>query len=124
MDLALHTQIHATNADDTLPLSNEVLGEVSLPVPPDTAFVAYFGHIIGYGAGYYGYAWADAIAADMATVFEQDPDGFFDKTAGMRMRHEIYEVGDSRDINVSIEQFLGRPRSINPFLKKIGIDTK
>ena len=124
MDLALHTQIHATNADQTLPLANEILTKVSLPVPPDSAFVAYFGHIIGYGAGYYGYAWADAIAADMATVFEQAPDGFFDQTAGMRMRREIYEVGDSRDINVSIEKFLGRPRSINPFLKKIGVETK
>jgi thimet oligopeptidase len=122
MDLTLHTQIHATNADDVLPLSNEVLGEVSLPVPPDTAFVAYFGHIIGYGAGYYGYAWADAIAADMATVFENSPDGFFDKTAGMKLRREIYQVGDSRDINVSIEKFLGRPRSIEPFLKKIGVE--
>jgi Zn-dependent oligopeptidase len=122
MDLALHTQIHATNADEVLPLSNKVLSEVSLPVPPDTAFVAYFGHIIGYGAGYYGYAWADAIAADMATVFENSPDGFFDQTAGMRMRREIYQVGDSRDINVSIEKFLGRPRSIEPFLKKIGVE--
>ncbi len=121
MDLTLHTQIHATNADDVLPLSNKVLSDVFLPVPPDTAFVAYFGHIIGYGAGYYGYAWADAIAADMATVFENSPDGFFDKTAGMRMRNEIYAVGDSRDINVSIEKFLGRPRSIEPFLKKIGV---
>jgi Zn-dependent oligopeptidase len=121
-DLALHTQIHATNADDVVPLSNQVLSDVSLPVPPDSAFVAYFGHIIGYGAGYYGYAWADAIAADMATVFEKSPDGFFDKTAGMRMRREIYQVGDSRDINVSIEKFLGRPRSIEPFLKKIGVN--
>jgi thimet oligopeptidase len=122
MDLVLHTQIHATNADEVLPLSNQVLSDVSLPVPPDTAFVAYFGHIIGYGAGYYGYAWADAIAADMATVFENAPDGFFDQTAGMRMRNEIYAVGDSRDINVSIEDFLGRPRSIEPFLKKIGVE--
>jgi thimet oligopeptidase len=122
MDLALHTQIHATNADEVLPLSNQVLSDVSLPVPPDTAFVAYFGHIIGYGAGYYGYAWADAIAADMATVFENAPDGFFDQTAGIRMRNEIYAVGDSRDINVSIEDFLGRPRSIEPFLKKIGVE--
>ena len=122
MDLALHTQIHATNADEVLPLSNEVLSEVSFPVPPDTAFVAYFGHIIGYGAGYYGYAWADAIAADMATVFENSPDGYFDQQAGMRLRREIYQVGDSRDINVSIEDFLGRPRSIEPFLKKIGVE--
>ena len=122
MDLALHTQIHTTNADDTLALANKTLSDVSFPVPPDTAFVAYFGHIIGYGAGYYGYAWADAIAADMATVFEQSPDGFFDKKTGMRMRNEIYAVGDSRDINVSIEKFLGRPRSIEPFLKRIGVE--
>jgi Zn-dependent oligopeptidase len=122
MDLALHTQIHATNAEDVLPLSNQVLSEVALPLPPDTAFVAYFGHIIGYGAGYYGYAWADAIAADMATVFEHSPGGYFDRKAGQRMRQEIYSVGDSRDINVSIEQFLGRPRSLEPFLKKIGVN--
>jgi thimet oligopeptidase len=122
MDLALHTQIHADNADQVLPLSNKVLSDVFLPMPPDTAFVAYFGHIIGYGAGYYGYAWADAIAADMATVFEKSPDGYFDKKAGMRLRKEIYEVGDSRDVNISIEKFLGRPRSLEPFLKKIGID--
>lgn len=120
MDLALHTQIHATNVDEVVPLSNQVLSDVSLPVPPDSAFVAYFGHITGYGAGYYGYAWADAIAADMATVFENSPDGYFDRTAGLRMRNEIYAVGDSRYVNVSIEKFLGRPRSIEPFLKKIG----
>ena len=121
MDLALHTQIHDTNAAATLPLSNQELSDVFLPVPPDTATVAYFGHIIGYSAGYYGYAWADAISADMATVFEKSPDGYFDPGAGMRLRKEIYEVGDSRDVNVSIEKFLGRPRSIEPFLKKIGI---
>jgi Zn-dependent oligopeptidase len=121
MDLNLHTRIDASNTNEVVPLSNEVLSEVFLPVPPDTAFVAYFGHIIGYGAGYYGYAWADAIAADMATVFENSPGGYFDQTAGMRMRNEIYAVGDSRDINVSIEDFLGRPRSIEPFLKKIGV---
>jgi thimet oligopeptidase len=123
MDLALHTQIHDRNAPETLPLSNKILGDVFLPEPPDTAFMAYFGHIIGYGAGYYGYAWADAISADMATVFEKTPDGFFDKQAGMRLRREIYEVGDSRDVNISIEKFLGRPRSIDPFLKRIGIGT-
>ena len=123
MDLALHTQIHATNAQETLPLSNEKLGEVFLPMIPDTAFVAYFGHIIGYSAGYYGYAWADAISADMATAFEKAPDGYFDNEIGMRLRKEIYEPGDSRDVNVSIEKFLGRPRSLDPFLKQIGINT-
>ena len=121
LDLTLHTQINPTNEADTLPLSNKILSDAFLPVPTNTAFIAYFGHLMGYDAGYYGYAWADAIADDMATVFQGAPDGFFDKNAGMRLRHEIYEVGDSRDVNVSIEKFLGRPCSLQPFLKKIGI---
>jgi thimet oligopeptidase len=120
-DLVLHTQIHDDNAGKILPLSNKILSEVFFPVAPDTAFVAYFGHLMGYDAGYYGYAWADAIAADMATVFEKSPNGYFDQTAGHRLRTEIYEPGDSRDVNISIEKFLGRKRSLDPFLKKIGI---
>jgi thimet oligopeptidase len=120
-DLALHTQIHADNAQETVPLSNRILADTFFPEPPDTAFVAYFGHLMGYDAGYYGYAWADAIAADMATVFSSAPDGFFDVEAGHRLRKEIYEMGDSRDVEISIEKFLGRTQSLDPFLKKIGM---
>jgi Zn-dependent oligopeptidase len=124
MDLALHTQINSENTTNILPLANEKLGAAFIPMAPDTAFPAYFGHIIGYGAGYYGYAWADAIAADMATVFEQSPGGYYDQTVGLRLRKEIYEVGNSRDVNESIEKFLGRPRSIEPFLQRIGVNQK
>jgi Zn-dependent oligopeptidase len=74
----------------------------------------------GYDAGYYGYAWADAIAADMATVFEKAPQGYLDKQAGMKLRNEIYAQGDARDVTMSIEKFLGRKQSVEPFLKKIG----
>jgi thimet oligopeptidase len=121
MDLALHTQIKHGGKQDAVKLSNEVLGRVFLAMPEDTAFVAYFGHLMGYDAGYYGYAWADAIAADMATVFEKSPQGYFDSAVGRRLRDDIYAPGDSRDVNVSIEKFLGRPRSLDPFLKTIGI---
>jgi Zn-dependent oligopeptidase len=120
-DLALHTQIHAGNEQQTVSLANKIAGDTFYPELPDTAFVASFGHLMGYDAGYYGYAWADAIAADMATVFQGAPDGFFDRDAGMRLRREIYTQGDSRDVQISIEKFLGRPESIGPFLKKIGI---
>jgi Zn-dependent oligopeptidase len=121
-DLALHTQIHAHNVQETVPLSNRIAAETFFPEPPDTAWVAYFGHIMdGYDAGYYGYAWADAIAADMATVFENAPDGYFDVEAGRRLRNEIYEKGSSRDVEISIEKFLGRKQSVDPFLKKIGM---
>jgi thimet oligopeptidase len=120
-DLALHTQIHEGDEQETVPLSDKIVAETFFPEPPDTAWVAYFGHLIGYDAGYYGYAWADAIAADMATVFEKAPDGFFDVDAGRRLRKEIYEKGDSRDVEISIEKFLGRKQSLDPFLKKIGM---
>jgi len=121
-DLALHTQIHEANAKEALPLSNKVLGEVFFSMAPDTAFVAYFGHLMQYDAGYYGYAWADAIAADMATVFEHAPNSYFDQADVHRLRAVIYESVDSRDVNVSIEKLLHRPWSLDPFLKKIGIE--
>jgi oligopeptidase A len=121
LDLALHDQ-HPENAPyDCVAISNPILEKIFLPIDPSTTMVAYFGHLNGYDAGYYGYAWADAIAADMATVFEKARNGYFDKQAGMKLRHEIYEVGDSRDVALSIEKFLGRKQSIQPFLKRIGI---
>jgi thimet oligopeptidase len=121
LDLALHGP-HPENAPyDCVAISNPILEKVFLPIDPSTTFVSYFGHLNGYDAGYYGYAWADAIAADMATVFESAPEGYFDQQAGMRLRNEIYAMGDSRDVNESIEKFLGRKQSVQRFLKKIGI---
>ena len=121
LDLALHEQHPENDTYDCVAISNPILEKVFLPIDPSTTFVSYFGHLNGYDAGYYGYAWADAIAADMATVFEKAKNGYLDKQAGLRLRREIYEPGDSRDVNVSIEKFLGRKQSIQPFLKKIGI---
>ncbi len=122
LDLALHDE-HPENAPyDCVGISNPILEKVFLPIDPSTTFVTYFGHLNGYDAGYYGYAWADAIAADMATVFDKAKDKYLDKGAGMRLRNEIYAMGDSRDVNVSIEKFLGRKQSIDAFLKHIGIE--
>src|SRR5205823_5282703 len=124
LDLALHDPHPEDMPYDCVAISNPILEKVFLPIDRSTTFVSYFGHLNGYDAGYYGYAWADAIAADMATVFEKAKDGYLDKQAGMKLRREIYEPGDSRDVNVSIEKFLGRKQSVEPFLKKIGIGSQ
>src|SRR5205809_3839500 len=100
LDLALHDPHPEDMPYDCVAISNPILEKVFLPIDPSTTFVSYFGHLNGYDAGYYGYAWADAIAADMATVFEKAKDGYLDKQAGMKLRREIYEPGDSRDVNV------------------------
>jgi len=122
LDLRLHGPRPEGSPVDCRAETNRTLGEIFFPVPDDSAFIAYFGHLAGgYDAGYYGYAWADSIAADMATAFKAAPRGFLDPGAGMRMREEIYSQGDTRDVSVSIEKFLGRPRSIVPFLTRLGI---
>jgi thimet oligopeptidase len=121
VDLALHDVHPEDKPYDCVAMSNPVLPKVFLPIDPSTTFVTYFGHLNGYDAGYYGYAWADAIAADMATVFEKAKGRYLDREAGLRLRHEIYEQGDSRDVTLSIEKFLGRKQSIQPFLKRLGI---
>jgi thimet oligopeptidase len=121
LDLALHTQVREGSGIDPIQLSNQVLSDSVLPVPDGTSFVTYFGHLMGYDAGYYGYTWADAISADMASVFENAPERYNDRKVGMKLRDEVYSVGNSRDPNISIEKFLGRPQSNKPFLKKTGI---
>ncbi len=118
-DLKLHSNFEEN--EDVVKISNDVIADVFFPPVEGSAYVGYFGHLMGYDAGYYGYAWADAIAADMATVFEKSKKGYFDKTVGRRLRNEIYAVGNSRDVNVSIQKFLGRKQSLEPFLESIGI---
>lgn len=124
LDLTLHTLPVTDTRPDVNAIANEVLARVSYPPIPDTAFAAYFGHLAGYDAGYYGYLWALAIATDLASVFEAAPNGFLDTTVGMRLRTEIYGAANTRDVNQSVEAFLGRPRSITPFLKFVGADEK
>src|SRR6202171_1245317 len=121
LDLALHNSHPENEPYACAAISNPILEKVFLPIDPSTTFVSYFGHLNGYDAGYYGYAWADAIAADMATVFEKAKSGYLDPQAGLKLRREIYEQGDSREVALSIEKFLGRKQSIQPFLKKLGI---
>ena len=122
VDLSLHSlTVEEARIVEPVALSNQITEAVYLKPQKNTSFVGYFGHLMGYDAGYYGYAWADSISADLATVFENAPERYFDSAAGQRLRREIYEVGDSRDVSESIEKFLGRPRSLKPFLQDLGI---
>jgi thimet oligopeptidase len=124
MDLKLHMPLTTDQKANLNGYANSILDEVFLPSDSSSAMLASFGHLFdGYDAGYYGYAWADAIAADMASIFQKAADGFLDPTVGRRLRDEIYAVGNSRDVDDSVERFLGRKQSVQPFLKKVGIES-
>ena len=123
MDLLLHTKIAPDTDFDIVAYTNQVLSEVYLPYPEKSSNITAFGHLFGdYDAGYYGYAWADVIVADITSVFRDSPDGFMDAALGLRLRSEVYQPGNSRDVNESVEKFLGRPWNNKAFLKKLGID--
>jgi len=122
IDLALHNiSADAAAKLDVVAATNAVTARVLMPPAADTAFVAFFGHMAGYDAGYYGYMWAKVLALDMASVFKAAPDGFLDVKVGRRLRDEIYGVGHTRDVAESVEKFLGRPRSQEAFLEYVGI---
>lgn len=123
-DLLLHSFNHSIQVQNVGRIGNDVLAQYFLARPEDTAYVAGFGHLMGYDSGYYGYAWSDVIAADMASVFENAEGKFMNKELGMRLREEVFSQGDQRDVTESVEAFLGRPRSMEPFLKMLGLEAK
>lgn len=117
-DLRMHM---AGPGADAAQILNDTFAEVFLAPPEGSNMAAYWGHLNGYDAGYYGYAWADVIAADLASKFIEAPRGFMDASVGRMLRREIYAVGGSRDVEVSIREFLGREPNEMAFLRSIGL---
>ena len=90
------------------------------PPVPGTHSYAGFGHLNGYSAIYYTYVWSKAIALDLFTRFQAD--GIRNPQTAMRYRKMVLEPGGSQDANVLIENFLGRPLSLEAF--KTELQTK
>ena len=74
---------------------------------------ASFGHLDGYSAIYYTYVWSKAIALDLFTEF--DKAGIRNPEVAARYRKLVLEPGGSQDANVLIQNFLGRPLSLEAF---------
>ena len=123
MDLLLHSEIAADAEFDIVAYTNRFFAEVYYPYPEKSSYITSFAHIFagGYDAGFYGYTWAAVIADDMASVFRNSPQGFLDTTLGLKLHTEVFQTGNSRDVNGSVAQFLGRPSNNKAFLQKLGI---
>ncbi|OGR47933.1 MAG: hypothetical protein A2X34_09035 [Elusimicrobia bacterium GWC2_51_8] len=117
LDMRYHT---AKGKVDTTRLYDKLMRKISLiPMSPDTHPQASFGHLMGgYEAGYYGYLWAEVIAADLFSAFEEK--GIMNAELGSRYRELILAPGRSYDEAGQVEKFLGRPSGEEAFLKSIG----
>ncbi len=80
---------------------------------PDTHFHASFGHLQGYGSGYYTYMWSLVIAKDLFSAF--DPEAMFDTSVSHRYRDAILAAGGSKDAADLVADFLGRPYDFDAF---------
>ncbi len=80
---------------------------------PDTHFHASFGHLQGYGSGYYTYMWSLVIAKDLFSAF--DPAAMFDTGVSHRYRDRILAAGGSKDAADLVADFLGRPYNFDAF---------
>jgi thimet oligopeptidase len=80
---------------------------------PDTHFHASFGHLEGYGSGYYTYMWSLVIAKDLFSAFDRAR--MFDTKVAHRYRDRILVPGGSRDAADLVADFLGRPYDFDAF---------
>jgi oligopeptidase A len=115
--------LHQDPSPDITAIQQRVRDQVAVIQAPSWGrFLNGFSHLFagGYGAGYYSYLWAEQLAADAFSRFEEE--GVFNPRTGQSFRAEVLEVGGSRDAIESFRAFRGRDPEIAPLLRSYGID--
>lgn len=77
---------------------------------------AAFGHLDGYSAVYYTYVWSKAIGADLFSPFD---DNLRDTATARRYRDIVLAQGGSKPAAVLVQEFLGRPWSLDAYRKNL-----
>ena len=122
-DLRLHTTYDPRSSESIQDVLAQVRREVAVLRPPAWArFENTFGHIFGggYAAGYYSYKWAEVMAADAFSRFEER--GVFDPQSGRDFLEQVLERGGSRPPGVLFEAFRGREPRVDALLRQAGIE--
>ncbi len=121
-DFRLHGEFDPAAKNQIQHILDEVRQKLFIyPTPEFNRFQHGFGHIFtgGYAAGYYSYKWAEVLACDAFSKFEER--GIFDRATGMEFLHTLLETGGSAEPLDLFIQFRGRPPKIDALLKQNGI---
>ena len=121
-DFRLHARAVPARFDEVQSLLDEVRAAVAVVRVPDfNRFQCSFAHIFagGYAAGYYSYKWAEVLAADAFSAFDEK--GPFDAATAGRFRRDVLAVGGSRDAMDSFVAFRGREPELDPLLRQSGL---
>jgi oligopeptidase A len=121
-DIKLHTEYSNQNKINPLTLLETIRDEIAVVRPPSwNRFPNSFSHIFagGYAAGYYSYKWAEVLASDAFSLFEEQ--GILSSHAGQKFRTEVLSKGGSRPAMESFVAFRGREPSVDALLRHNGM---
>lgn len=122
-DFRLHLEYDPANKNFAAELLDEVRKELFIfPTPSFNRFQNSFTHIFagGYAAGYYSYKWAEVLACDAFSKFEEE--GIFNRQTGQEFLRTLLESGGAAEPMDLFIEFRGRPPEINALLKANGIN--
>jgi len=121
-DIRLHTEYSDQNKINPLKLLETIRDEIAVVRPPSwNRFPNSFSHIFagGYAAGYYSYKWAEVLASDAFSLFEEE--GILSSHAGQKFQNEVLSRGGSRPAMESFVAFRGREPNVDALLRHSGM---
>lgn len=120
LDLAWHTS-ETLPEEDVKTFEYKAIAPVAtLPIVFGTSISTSISHLFsgGYSAGYYSYKWAEVLAADAFSLFEEK--GIFNPEVSSAFRH-LLETGDAVEASELYRQFRGHDPKPEALLKQLGI---
>jgi len=120
LDMNYHTQTKPIEGEIIKFEKDALLSTDVLPSVPECIISTSFSHIFsgGYAAGYYSYKWAEVLAADGYSLFEEK--GIFDRETAGKFRH-LLEQGGSVDAAQLYREFRGHDPEPAALLRQLDI---
>ncbi|TPD68334.1 M3 family metallopeptidase [Flavobacterium microcysteis] len=124
LDMDYHTQTAPIQLDANTFEKNSMkkIGLIDAIIPRYRS--TYFSHIFsgGYSSGYYSYIWSGVLDTDAFEAFKTT--NLFNPEKAKLFRKNVLEKGGTEDPMVLYKRFRGAEPSVEPLLRKRGLDKK
>ena len=122
LDMAWHT-LPTPYEGDVMAFELEALKPTQvLPIVDGAAMGPAFTHIFsgGYATGYYGYKWAEVLAADAFSYFQEK--GIFSKEVADKFRYEVLEKGGHEHPMTLYQNFRGHKPQTKALIDQMNLE--
>jgi thimet oligopeptidase len=121
LDLTYHDKYNPDKGSSTTEILKDLQNKIGVfKYTEGTHMQASFDHLVGYGAGYYGYMWSLVYAEDLFSVFEKE--GVLNPETGKRFKEMVLSKGSTEDEMEIMRNFLQREPNQDAFLKSLGLN--